>query len=102
MQGKAYKVSQAEVPEDEPGTTNYVFTPASTEDVLSDKAAHLEVIRQVNELSCMLLSCVRAATCPSTHTSVGTTWVAAAVVLEVSQQLTVTLNGQDLLECQPS
>ncbi len=47
LQGKAYKVSQAEVLEDEPGTTNYVFQPASTDDVLSDKAAHLEVIRQV-------------------------------------------------------
>jgi len=40
-------VSQAEVLEDEPGTTNYIFQPASTDDVLSDKAAHLEVIRQV-------------------------------------------------------
>ena len=47
LQGKAYKVSQAEVLEDEPGTTNYVFQPATTDDVLSDKAAHLEVIRQV-------------------------------------------------------
>lgn len=46
-QGKAYKVSQTETPEDEPGTTHYVFKPASTDDVLSDKAAHLEVIRQV-------------------------------------------------------
>ncbi|KAL0023069.1 hypothetical protein WJX79_008548 [Trebouxia sp. C0005] len=45
-EGKAYKVSQAEVLEDEPGTTNYIFRPATTNDVLSDKAAHLEVIRQ--------------------------------------------------------
>lgn len=52
MQGKAYKVSQAEIPEDEPGTTHYVFQPASTDDVLSDKAAHLEVIRQVNACIC--------------------------------------------------
>ena len=66
VQGKAYKVSQAEVPEDEPGTTNYVFTPASTEDVLSDKAAHLEVIRQVMAWLCTLLSCMHAATCLST------------------------------------
>lgn len=79
MQGKAYKVSQAEVSEDESGTTNYVFTPASTEDVLSDKAAHLEVIRQVNEPSCSLLSCMRAATRPFTHTC-----AAAVDVLEVS------------------
>lgn len=48
LQGNAYKVAQAEVPEDEPGATNYVFKPVSTEDVLSDKAAHLEVIRQVS------------------------------------------------------
>ena len=47
LQGKAYKVSQAEVLEDEPGATNYIFRPATTNDVLSDKAAHLEVIRQV-------------------------------------------------------
>ena len=47
LQGKAYKVAQAEVPEDEPGTTTYVFKSVSTDDVLSDKAAHLEVIRQV-------------------------------------------------------
>ena len=47
LQGKAYKVSQAELLEDEPGTTNYVFQPATTDDVLSDKTAHLEVIRQV-------------------------------------------------------
>lgn len=50
-------MAQAEVPEDEPGATNYVFKPVTTDDVLSDKAAHLEVIRQVKCLymppSCM-------------------------------------------------
>ena len=63
LQGKAYKVSQAEVPEDEPGTTNYVFTSASTEDVLSDKAAHLEVIRQVHAWLWTLLSHMSVNTC---------------------------------------
>lgn len=49
-QGKAYKVSQAHVLEDEPGITNYIFQPEDTSDVLMDKPAHLEVIRQVNGL----------------------------------------------------
>lgn len=53
LQGKAYKVAQAEVAEDEPGTTNYVFKPVSTDDILSDKAAHLEVIRQVKACVCL-------------------------------------------------
>ena len=48
FQGKAYKVSQAQALEDEPGSTNYVFQPEVSEDVLSDRAAHLEVIRQVS------------------------------------------------------
>lgn len=53
-------MAQAEVPDDEPGTTNYVFMPVSTDDVLSDKAAHLEVIRQVKRLY-MPLICMHAA-----------------------------------------
>ena len=50
FQGKAYKVSQAQALEDEPGSTNYVFQPEVSEDILSDRAAHLEVIRQVTEM----------------------------------------------------
>ena len=46
-QNQAYKVAQAEGLEDEPGKTNYVFQPTSSADVQSDKAAHLEVVRQV-------------------------------------------------------
>ena len=46
-QTQAYRVAQAEVLEDEPGKTNYIFQPAKSDDLLSDRAAHLEVVRQV-------------------------------------------------------
>lgn len=54
VQGKAYKVTHAEISEDEPATTKYILQPASTDDVLSDKAAHLEVIRQVKAVMATL------------------------------------------------
>ena len=105
LQGKAYKVSQAEVPEDEPGTTNYVFKPASTDDVLSDKAAHLEVIRQVSALLCScgmhVAKCGVSSTCCSCtcaasqskahcHNVCTSNWLNATLIL-TTQPLTVQL-----------
>lgn len=58
-QTQAYRVAQAEVLEDEPGKTNYIFQPASSADLLSDKAAHLEVVRQVCGQITQYLYCFR-------------------------------------------